>query len=212
MDKQISEGHKRPRLWWCPTGNFTFLPLHAAGNYNGGNPVCCSDYVVSSYTPTLSALRNARLSMKDCNNKSEDIRLLLMSGANVQGYMPLPATRREIETIKKTIPSHNIILSPTDDSNTALESALQYLPDASMVHLACHGTQDANDALQSGFILDGGRLTLSQLMDMQLPHAQFAFLSACETAKGDKNQPDQTVHLAAAMMFVGFKSVVGTMW
>jgi CHAT domain-containing protein len=37
-------------------------------------------------------------------------------------------------------------------------------------------------------------------------------MSACETAKGDQKQPDQVVHLAAAMLFAGFQSVVGTMW
>lgn len=189
---------------------FAFLPLHAAGKYDGDNPICCSDFVVSSYTPTLATLRNARSSAIDL--KTTDAQLLLASAANVAGYMPLPATKKEIWAIRNVVPSQHIILPAADGNDTTLESALQHFPDASMVHLACHGTQDANDALQSGFMFDGGRLTLSQLTDMQLPRAQFAFLSACETAKGDKNQPDQTVHLAAAMMFVGFKSVVGTMW
>jgi hypothetical protein len=43
-------------LRWCPTGPFTFLPIHAAGLYSTGEPECVSDYVVSSYTPTISAL------------------------------------------------------------------------------------------------------------------------------------------------------------
>jgi CHAT domain-containing protein len=49
-------------------------------------------------------------------------------------------------------------------------------------------------------------------MDLDLKDAFLAFLSACETAKGDKEQPDQTVDLAAAMLFVGFRSVIATMW
>jgi CHAT domain-containing protein len=40
----------------------------------------------------------------------------------------------------------------------------------------------------------------------------FAFLSACETAKGDRSQPDQAVHLAASLLFCGFRSVIATMW
>jgi hypothetical protein len=27
-----------------------------------------------------------------------------------------------------------------------------------------------------------------------------------------QNQPDQAIHLAAAMLFAGFKSVIATMW
>jgi hypothetical protein len=38
-----------------------------------------------------------------------------------------------------------------------------------------------------------------------------AFLSACQTAKGDEDMPDQAVHLAASMLFCGFKSVIATM-
>lgn len=55
-------------------------------------------------------------------------------------------------------------------------------------------------------------LTVTQLMELNLPHAFFAFLSACDTAKTGNDQPDQAVHLAATMLFVGFKSVIGTMW
>jgi CHAT domain-containing protein len=39
-----------------------------------------------------------------------------------------------------------------------------------------------------------------------------AFLSACETAKGDEGTPDEAMHLAAAVLFAGFRGVVATMW
>jgi CHAT domain-containing protein len=83
---------------------------------------------------------------------------------------------------------------------------------ANIVHLACHGIQDIGDATQSGFCLGDGRLTIAKLMELKLDDAFLAFLSACETAKGDKEQPDQAIHLAAAMLFSGFKSVIATMW
>jgi hypothetical protein len=86
------------------------------------------------------------------------------------------------------------------------------LKSTNITHIACHGTQDAADAHSSGFCLSDGNLTVSHLMDLDLKDAFFAFLSACETAKGDEKQPDQTIHLAAAMLFVGFRSVVATMW
>jgi CHAT domain-containing protein len=86
------------------------------------------------------------------------------------------------------------------------------LPRANIVHLACHGVQDQEDPLDSGFCLGDGKLTVSDLMNLRLDRAFLAFLSACETAKGDKKQPDQVIHLAAAMLFCGFRSVVATMW
>ena len=59
-----------------------------------------------------------------------------------------------------------------------------------------------------------GALTVAQLMAAaaSLPNALLAVLSACETARGDEHQPNRLVHLAAALLFAGFKSVVGTMW
>ncbi|KZT24327.1 hypothetical protein NEOLEDRAFT_1067707, partial [Neolentinus lepideus HHB14362 ss-1] len=49
-----------PRLWLCPTGPFSRLPMHAAGLYTKGKADCLSDRFIVSYTPTLSALLNAR--------------------------------------------------------------------------------------------------------------------------------------------------------
>jgi len=45
-----------------------------------------------------------------------------------------------------------------------------------------------------------------------LPNASIAFLSACHSAAGDQDQPDEVVHLGAAMLGAGFQSVIATMW
>lgn len=50
-----------PRIWWCPVGIMTFLPLHAAGNHNAGAAAdTVMDRVISSYIPTVRALAHAR--------------------------------------------------------------------------------------------------------------------------------------------------------
>src|SRR5882724_6777481 len=48
-----------PRVWWCPTGPLTLLPIHAAGDHRTPGAAVL-DRVVSSYTPTLRALVEAR--------------------------------------------------------------------------------------------------------------------------------------------------------
>lgn len=50
---------KHSRIWWCPTGALMQLPLHAAGPYEEGKENLC-DLFVSSYTPSLSSLIQAR--------------------------------------------------------------------------------------------------------------------------------------------------------
>jgi CHAT domain-containing protein len=53
---------------------------------------------------------------------------------------------------------------------------------------------------------------LLELIQAKLPNAELAFLSACHSAEGGHITPDERIHLAAALQFCGFRSVVGTLW
>jgi CHAT domain-containing protein len=54
---------------------------------------------------------------------------------------------------------------------------------------------------------------LIDIVRSQLPNAEFAFLAACHTAELTDGSPaDEALHLAAAIQYCGFRSVVGTMW
>jgi CHAT domain-containing protein len=131
--------------------------------------------------------------------------------ANRPDMGTLPEVRTEAQYITDIADEGQIHNQKIIGSTTIAQAEIE-LQQSNMVHMACHGVQDAKDALSSGFCLGDGELTVSRLMDLQLDKAFFAFMSACETAKGDQKQPDQVVHLAAAMLFAGFQSVVGTMW
>jgi CHAT domain-containing protein len=128
------------------------------------------------------------------------------------GLPTIPEVETEVAHVSAVAESSNVkVLYKRVGSTTVADSAA-VIQDANIIHLACHGIQDARDATQSGFCLGDGRLTILRLMDLKLDNAFLAFLSTCETAKGDEEQPDQVMHLAAAMLFCGFKSVVATMW
>ena len=64
----------------------------------------------------------------------------------------------------------------------------------------------------SAFALYDGPLSLADLMVTTADNAELAFLSACQTAVGDEKIPEESVHLAAGMLVVGFKGVIATMW
>jgi CHAT domain-containing protein len=55
-------------------------------------------------------------------------------------------------------------------------------------------------------------LELSTIIIKSFPHADFAFLSACQTATGDETLPEEAVHLAAGLMLAGYHSIIATMW
>jgi CHAT domain-containing protein len=130
------------------------------------------------------------------------------------GLSPLDNVRAEMDHVVRIARATglNEIHEYGQTSAAKVSEVTEALPSANIVHLACHGLQNPRDPLDSGFCLGDGKLTVSKLMDIKLDRAFLAFLSACETAKGDKEQPDQVIHLAAAMLFCGFRSVVATMW
>ena len=67
--------------------------------------------------------------------------------------------------------------------------------------------------MDSGLVMwDRHLLTLSRLAQSSLGSAEFAFLSCCESAKGSKQFPNEAMHLAAGLQFIGYRGVIGTMW
>ncbi|KIM26703.1 hypothetical protein M408DRAFT_330461 [Serendipita vermifera MAFF 305830] len=88
----------------------------------------------------------------------------------------------------------------------------QAMKGSNWIHLAFHGMQDHKESMKSDFLLHDKTLELSELIREPLPKADFAFLSACQTATGDEKVAEESVHLAAGMLFSGCKGVIGTMW
>ncbi|KAF7354370.1 CHAT domain-containing protein [Mycena venus] len=196
-----------PRLWWCPTGPFGLLPLHAAGIYAKDKTECVSDYVVSSYTPTLTAL------LDPPSATATPFKMTAVIQPQVPDCSPLPGARKELAQIADKVPNQWLtqLVEPT------VGTALSHLRESSIVHVACHGVQDLNQPLDSGLILADGHLKVVDIMrqrdSLNLNKSMsLAFLSACETAKADKVMPDESIHLAATMIFAGFRGVVATMW
>jgi CHAT domain-containing protein len=194
-----------------------FLPIHAAGVYSGDRlQEGCSDYVISSYTPTLSALHRARTNLAPIT-RGKSLVFLAAGASKTLPSLNMPF----LDDVQAEITDVARLARATDQiqvieygctSAAKMHEVVDALPRADIVHLACHGVQDLEDPLKSGFCLGDGKLSVSKLMDIKLDHPFLAYLSACETAKGDRKQPDQVIHLAAAMLFCGFPNVVATMW
>jgi tetratricopeptide (TPR) repeat protein len=212
---QKATGRSRPRIHWCANGDFVFLPLHAAGIYSGpeANRTCCSDYAVSSYTPTVSTLLRAQAQAPSVRSTDVDMLLVGEDSAKNPAMSKLWNVRTELTCVESIATAkrfgHTI---ETIAREATVERVTERIKTVHFAHLACHGLQHRTNALESGFYLNDDKLTISKLMELHLDHPWLAYLSACETAKGDAEQPDQVMHLAAAMLFAGFKHVVATMW
>jgi CHAT domain-containing protein len=137
-------------------------------------------------------------------------KILVVSQPDTPEYSPLPSTSAEATDIARHFPDAVTHLA---SAHGTVETVLSAMGKHDWVHLACHGVQDVSgDPTKSAFFLYDGQLELAQLMGTSLPRAELAVLSACQTAKGDETLPEETVHLAAGMLAVGYRSVVATMW
>ena len=202
---------KWPRVWWCPTGPLTILPIHAAGHHadsvSGTTPTKQSvlDRVVSSYAPTLSALIRARQPRSALAHH-------LRVGMQFTPRMPeLPAVPAEMAVLECHFPAGegNEQLTDAQATRAAVADAIST---HSWIHLACHASQQHSDPSHSGFALWDGTLTISDLIDQPSQHRDLAFLSACQTATGSVRHLDEAIHIAAAMQFLGYRHVIATMW
>ncbi|KAI0031641.1 CHAT domain-containing protein, partial [Vararia minispora EC-137] len=200
-----------PHVTWCPTGPLSFLPLHAAGLYHAGRkgseqPSRIFNHVVSSYTTTLSALSRSH------SAPMSQINILVVSQPKTPGFGALPGTSEEVERIKCYFSQEQLV--HLEDSAATVKTVLDAMDARSprMLHLACHGVQDSARPTDSAFMLYDGPLSLSALMTKTTEGAELAFLSACQTATGDEKLAEEAVHLAAGMLAVGYRAVIGTMW
>jgi CHAT domain-containing protein len=141
--------------------------------------------------------------------------LLVHEGSPGRGLPTIAKVKNEVRRVKERfdVAGVNVTVLNDIEIHPAVPDVLASLKETQVqiLHLACHGDQKS-DALTSGFVFRDGDLTIQDLMRLDLTQALLAFLSACKTAKGDAHQPDQAVHLAASMLFCGFKSVIATMW
>ena len=105
------------RLWLCPTGPLTLLPLHAAFEAYNVN-------LIISYTPTLAALVQAQSSPP--SDDSSRVTLLVVGQSNAPGEPELLATSKETSLFNDFAPQFAITRLEGDDAQVS--SVLAALP------------------------------------------------------------------------------------
>ncbi|CAE7104875.1 unnamed protein product, partial [Rhizoctonia solani] len=194
-----------PHITWCPTGSLSFLPLHAAGDYDQPDSRVFN-YAISSYTPTLTALL-----VSTPSELSHDCRVLAIGQTATPGYTELPGAVKELAHVKAH--TENIVkYSQLTDQHATVPAVLDAMNQHDWVHLACHAHQNVRDPTRSGFFLYEGTLDVAAINRRSFKNKGLAFLSACQTATGDEKLPDEAVHLASGMLMAGYTSVIATMW
>ncbi|KAJ8589462.1 hypothetical protein M405DRAFT_791655 [Rhizopogon salebrosus TDB-379] len=195
------------RIWWCPTAEFTLLPLHAAGLYEKKS-YNLSRFYISSYTPTLAALIRARQQV--ARTTSTPHFAAIGQGKPYEGAELAHVTAELGDIARRVAPV--LPFTSLMDGNATVQRALDAFGQHQWVHLACHGMPNRKKPFDSSFAMHDGPLTITDIIRPRLQNPEFVFLSACHTTVGYESSPDESIHLAAAMQFSGFRSVIGSMW
>ena len=180
---------------------------------DGGEDRYFLDLYIPSYTPTLSALV-LEFDHREPGSPSSVLPSLLLV-AHFDVPSPDVSLSEVCEDVKvvQALNTRLPVKSLISESATSM-SVLDGLRSHKFVHFVCHGTLEAKKPFDAGFELYANeRLTLLDIVRSHFPAAELAFLSAGHTAElTDDSSADEGLHLAAAVQYCGFKSVVGTMW
>jgi tetratricopeptide (TPR) repeat protein len=206
------------RLWWMPVGLFGLLPLHAAGHHD--DPLddperrAVHDRVISSYTPTVRALRHARAARPTPQQPPHALVVGVPRVPGVPGR--LDCVPEEAAAVRRAFPHGEDFVEPARTPTTA--AVLDELPHHAIAHFACHGVTDAEDPSRSQLLLPDyatDPLTVARLTERRadLGTARLAYLSACGTTAVDQlHLLDEAIHLTGAYQLAGYPQVIGTLW
>ncbi|MFI6070485.1 CHAT domain-containing protein [Actinoplanes sp. NPDC051343] len=184
-----------PRIWWCPVGIASFLPLHAAA----------MDEVVSSYTATVGALRP-----RDTPARRSGAGFLLVEMSRTPGARDLPGARAEARQLAGLAPG----LTHLSGRAATRDAVLAALPRHRIAHFACHAVTDERSPALNRLLLhdhESAPLTAVELSALD-SSVELGYLSACETARSSEALADEVVHIATALQLAGCRHVVGTLW
>ncbi|KAI6123818.1 CHAT domain-containing protein [Pisolithus croceorrhizus] len=219
------------RLWWCPTGKFSSIPLHAAGSYRTNAPSLSHIYVCS-YTSTLSALMQSRTSSTQLparrpplassisgflktkrskqsllhpptalSSRSEPVTVIAIGHRNPEGFDD------QLGIIRNCI-SPAVPLKCIEGEEVSTVTISKLLKESSWVHFASPVVHDPIRPFQSAFEMRDGSLTMCDVARIR-PRVDFAFVSTCRVAESDRDSVIESMSLPACLQYVGFRSVIG---
>lgn len=134
----------------------TLLPFHGAGD----GRVWLMDSYVSSYTPTLKALIDARARL--VTDTSEPLPNILVITQTVS--VGLLSAGPELNVMKDIRNVERPIVDVLDEQEAMRDSVLESLQSHNGVHFTCHGSIAHNPSDSSLHLLDGDTLRLNNIV------------------------------------------------
>ncbi|MHB8340865.1 MAG: CHAT domain-containing protein, partial [Mycobacteriales bacterium] len=187
-----------------PTGLAGLIPLQSLSITADGTTL--DDVAEVHLAPSLAVYAASR------HRATRPIPPVLVGVADTDPDEPLPGSRGELDVISARPGWASVAV--TIGADATLEWLTLHAPDASHLHLACHGRNDLDDPSGSHLVLGSGdRLTVPALVHGIQLRVRVAVASACQSAHFDASVvPDEHVGLAAGLLQAGAACAVVSLW
>jgi CHAT domain-containing protein len=202
-----------PPVTLIPTGLLALLPLHAAWTPDSSTPTgrhYFLDEFTVNYAPSALALNNSR---KGAENRMPE-RLLAIEEPLARGRSRLHSVHAEVAAISELFDKRLLLAR----RRATREAVLAALPQADVVHFACHGSHDWENALNSGLLMaddeKGNNVALSvlDLLAAERSQIRLVVLSACDTGIVGTKLPDEAIALPIAFLQADCCGVLASLW
>ncbi len=180
-------------LMIVPHSSLHYLPFHALFD---GNHYLLEHYMVS-YLPGASVLRFCRETRAGTGQP-------VVMGHSFHGRLPFAVEEARMVAGKYAS-------EPLLEEKATLDGFRTLAPEASLLHLAAHGSYRADNPLFSGIALQDGWLTTLDIFNTRL-QADLVTLSACQTGRSVVGGGDELLGLMRAFLAAGAASLVASYW
>jgi CHAT domain-containing protein len=158
-----------------------------------------TDYFVVSYAPSLRILRHC------LNKKTRETNKVLIAHADSENGGSLLFSRREAISLARLYG-----VSPT--LGITRRDLIQEAKHANLIHYTGHADLEGLDVRSEGDSKRGKFSAPDLIMDLAMPDARLAIMSACETGKALLGLTDEYLTPADAFLCKGAKTVVSSLW
>ncbi|WP_293332987.1 CHAT domain-containing protein [Microcoleus sp. CAWBG58] len=154
-----------------------------------------------SYAPSCQLLQQAKQRQRPnfyhlfaIANPTKDRYLLELQAAN----------------IRDRFKSNDFLAKDDANKNAILNAKLNF---ANCAHFGCHGKFEPDSPLESSLVFaNKERLTLLEILNLDLNQCRLVTLSACETGLTKSKTSDEYIGLPFGFLLAGSPSIVSTLW
>jgi CHAT domain-containing protein len=198
---------RKGRVYLAPPGEFAALPL-SSGRLADGS-------IFEEHWQVSLIPNGTFLPQEEEDEATEQSMLAVGHRSGIKGERGLLRfVSREAELVGKHLPaeSKSLLL----DEGASVETTLTKMREASVIHMACHGTFEIRTPESSGIHLPGGELLpIARLKRTDRYHlnARLVFLSCCESGiTGWSIPPDEFVGFLPSLLKCGARAAIGSLW